>query len=439
VTGGGRRSSGDSPRGDPGGFVAPASLYVHVPVCASKCAYCDFYSMPASALPEGFEAELVRATLDRASRLAERFGSAGFDTVYIGGGTPSMLSAPALDSLLRGIGALAAGPNGPAPAEWTVEANPDSLEPEKLDIMARLGVTRLSLGVQSLDEGELKLLGRRHGPEAALLAARRAAEIGMDVSADLIAGIPWPKGSARDPSDAGRLSSFAKELIGAGVAHVSVYDLSLEDGTPLSAAAGSLAFPDEDEEWEGRRRLEERLADEGMRRYEVSNYAAPGRECLHNLAYWRMDSYIGAGPGAVSTIAREDGSSLRIEEPKSVEGYAGLGGSPALETPIPIREAAFETIMMAFRTRFGLDLASFRKRFRTRAEDLIGETLSAWAPRIVAGEPWPSPRAAGAGPCSGLAPEFPVGGPALDGRGLDILNRFLGDCLGEMEGKPLAG
>ncbi len=400
----------------------PASLYVHVPICASKCAYCDFFSLPASSLPEDFESGLVRATLERASRLAERFGADGFDTVYIGGGTPTMLGAEALESLLRGIGALASGSRGRGPREWTIEANPDSLGPEGLDIMARGGVTRLSVGVQSLDPTELELLGRRHGREAALKALRAAAERGFKVSADLIAGIPRRKGGGPRALDG--LARFARELADAGARHISAYDLSIEEGTALAARREDYDFPDEDEAWEERRLLESELEAGGMRRYEVSNYSARGDECLHNLAYWRMDSYIGAGPGAVSTIALEGGSSLRIEEAESIEGYGEGGRFSAAETPIPLREAAFETMMMSFRTRFGLDTDAFLERFGMRAEELIGETLASWAPRLGAGEAWPGTPAG-----RGRA------GIALDGGGLDLLNRFLGDCLEELRAK----
>jgi oxygen-independent coproporphyrinogen-3 oxidase len=413
----------DAPEHDASGYVAPRALYVHVPICASKCAYCDFFSLPISAMSGGFETELVKATLDRASRLAERFGADAFDTVYVGGGTPTMLSPSALDSLLQGISTLVAGARGGRPVEWTVEANPESLRPDALDSMARHGVTRLSIGVQSLDPIELELLGRVHGPDEALSALRSAADRGMAVSADLIAGIPWGKKGRGGSRDLDRHSAFAQELIDAGAGHVSVYDLSLEEGTPLAVAAGSLSFPTEDENWEMRQRLETTLKRAGMRRYEVSNYAPSGSECRHNLVYWRMDSYIGSGPGAVSTIAKRDGSSLRIEEPKSVEGYGVREQGGAAETQLPLSEAAFETVMMAFRTSFGLDLGSFYERFGIKAERLIGETLSAWTARLIPGELLATKD----------EPAALSRGPALDGRGLDILNRFLVNCLEEMD------
>jgi oxygen-independent coproporphyrinogen-3 oxidase len=372
-------------------------------------------------LSEDFEVELVEATLERASVLSKRFGAESFDTIYIGGGTPSLLSPSALERLLGGIELLTRGTSTRGPSEWTVEANPDSLGAENLEIMNRHGVTRLSIGVQSLDRDELATLGRRHRPEAALDALRLAAEAGMSVSADLIAGIPSPRESTRGFGNTDRLAHFARELLDAGAAHLSIYDLTIEENTPLATARKSLRFPDEDEDWEARQRLESCLFAAGMRRYEVSNYAAIGNECRHNLAYWRMDSYIGAGPGAVSTIARASGTSLRIEEPRKVVDYRRLAGDTADETEIGLRDAVFESIMMAFRTSFGLDLSSFRSRFGLEAEALIGDSMAAWDKKLIAGEPWP-----------GFAESR---GPALLGEGLDFLNRFLGDCLEELHRK----
>ena len=132
-----------------------------------------------------------------------------------------------------------------------------------------------------------------------------------------------------------------------------------------------------------------------------------------------MDSYIGAGPGAVSTVAESSGASLRIEEPREIAGYGEDGR--AMETRVDLREAAFETIMMGFRTSFGLDLASFRTRFGIKAEDLIGETMAKWSEKLTAGESWPGSEESG--------------GPALTGEGMDILNRYLIDCLWEIEAK----
>jgi oxygen-independent coproporphyrinogen III oxidase len=417
--------------GGPGGDAAlapPASLYVHVPLCAAKCGYCDFFSVPASSLSDSFAMELVEATLARAAFLAERFDAPAFETVYVGGGTPTALGDAAFDRLLEGIASLA-----PSPREWTVEANPESLDPAKIETMLARGATRVSMGAQSMDERSLALLGRPHDWAGALSAARLVAASGLALSADLIAGIPARRGSPGDggrPAGprAGTLAAAARELIEAGAGHVSAYDLTLEEGTPLAAAAGELDFPGEDEAADERSALEAAVAAAGFRRYEVSNYAARGMECLHNLTYWRLDSYIGAGPGAVSTLVAagspgalpgKDGASLRIEESRRLRTYADDAAAAASEERIAPRDAAFEAMMMAFRTSFGLDRGRFVSRFGIDALSLVGGTLDSWAERLVPGEPWPGSASSS--------------GPALDGRGLDLLNRFLGDCLAEMD------
>jgi oxygen-independent coproporphyrinogen III oxidase len=411
--------------GGPGGNAAlapPESLYVHVPVCAAKCAYCDFFSVPASSMSDSFAMRMVEATIARAASLAERFGATTFKTVYIGGGTPTALGVAAFDRLLEGISSLA-----PSPLEWTVEANPESLDPLKIETALERGATRISLGAQSMDAPSLELLGRPHGWGDALRAARLVAESGMALSADLMAGLPAERGNAAR-TRAGSLAEAARELIEAGAGHISAYDLTLEEGTPLAAWAGELDFPGEDEAADERSALEAAVAAAGFRRYEVSNYASGGMECRHNLAYWRMDSYIGAGPGAVSTIVAagfpgarpgKDGASLRIAESRRLGTYASDAADAASEEAIAPRDAAFEAIMMAFRTSFGLDLGLFASRFGIDARSLVGSALDSWAEMLVPGAPWPGTASSA--------------GPALDGRGLDLLNRFLCDCLEEMD------
>ena len=412
---------GDATCDGASGFIPPTTLYVHVPLCRSKCSYCDFFSVPATSLSDGFEAELVGAILERAAILSARFGADAFKTVYVGGGTPTILSPKAFDTLLNGIEALACGSTLKRPKEWTVEANPESLSPELIEIMLSHGVTRLSIGVQSLEPVELATLGRIHGPEAALRAVRLGVDARMAISADLIAGIPSSGESTVANHPAGKLARFAGELADAGAGHLSVYDLTIEKGTPLDAAKGHLHFPNEDDEWEARQSLESTLLGAGMRRYEISNYSRMGDECLHNLAYWRMESYLGAGPGAVSTIVRRNGMSLRIEEAKTVEGYRRFASQTASENAIGLRDAVFESVMMAFRTSFGLDLDAFNHRFGMDAEALIGDSLTTWNARIRVGEPWPG--------------KAESAGPALDGQGLDVLNRFLIACSEEIDRK----
>lgn len=418
-------------------FEPARALYVHVPFCSSKCSYCDFYSKPA--VPPSLMEGVIEATLRRIDALSALYGPGGtaaratvsgngssagagpsacspdggrrFDTIYIGGGTPSVLPHPLLGRLLDGI-ASRAGWRGAPGTEWTVEANPESLDAGALDLMAASGVTRLSIGVQSLDDALLLRLGRRARARDARRALELAARSGIPRrSADLIAGLPRRAGS---------LAAEAAALLDLGVEHLSVYDLVLEEGTPLAAevAAGHFVLPGEDEAADERDGLEAMLRGRGFRRYEVSNYALPGAESRHNLVYWRLDSYIGAGPGAVSTLvsAVPGGGSLRIEEGRSLEACAaGAAERTAVQNCISAKDAAFESIMMGFRTVFGLERARFRKRHGVGLEVLIGETLDAWKTHIV----------------PGLLPDS----LALDGAGLNLENRFLEDCLGEIDRK----
>ena len=359
----------------------------------------------------------------RATALSERFGARSYRTVYVGGGTPTVLGSRLLRVLLEGIGALADHPR-----EWTVEANPESLDAETIAVIVGAGANRASIGVQSLDDPSLRALGRLHDAASALRAVELAAESGLSVSADLIAALP-AYGERPPRRDLGR---EALRLLDAGASHLSIYDLAIEGETELgrASARGQLVFPSEEEAWEERREAEELLSTRGFSRYEVSNYAPPGRESVHNLTYWRMESYVGAGPGAVSTIALSadgtfsrpaDPAALRIEEGRSVQLYDSVDAGTA-ETEISLKDAAFEAIMMGFRSSFGPDPVAFRQRFGIELADAIPETLARWADRIVRGRPLPAVAGRGRTP-----------GPALDGEGLDLLNRFLVECMEEIQ------
>jgi len=391
-------------------FSPPSSLYVHVPFCGSFCRYCDFYSVAAGGMSASSISAVVDATVLRARSLAERFGAEKFSTIYVGGGTPTALPLHLLERLLEGLKPMAA-----PGCEWTVEANPDSLGPKQIELFRRCGLTRVSVGVQSLDGEDLTVLGRSHTAEAALSALRLCVDSGLATSADLIAGIP-----SDGPPD--RLADSVRRLLDLGIGHLSIYDLTLEEGTPLydSVSRGELRLPGADAQyasWSLARQVLERA---GFRRYEVSNFAAPGLESLHNLGYWRLLSYIGAGPGAVSTLVGRPGGAgqaLRIEEGRDAVAYAD--GPGAMETRISPRDAAFELIMMSFRTIFGLDLDDFSARFGRDPTELLRNTLAAWKAHLRPGE-----RAPGE-----LGARRRV---ALDQGGIDILNRFLEDCLGEI-------
>lgn len=268
----------------------PAHLYIHVPFCRTKCSYCDFYSSDQLSdaniemVVRGIEAELVR------------WGNASLpgviETVYLGGGTPTVIAGGAL-RLVRA--ALERFPLR-AGAEVTIEANPDSVTELLIEALAATGVTRVSLGVQSFTPTELAMLGRVHTADEALSAARIIADAGLELSLDLMCGIPGQTNASWTESIETALATGAK--------HLSIYPLTLEEGTPLQVAcdSGLVDTPDPDTAAEMMLLAEELLAKRGLPRYEVANFAAPGHEARHNLSYWTGRSYMACGPAAHSML-----------------------------------------------------------------------------------------------------------------------------------------
>ncbi|MFA6366795.1 MAG: radical SAM family heme chaperone HemW, partial [Candidatus Hydrogenedentales bacterium] len=309
-----------------GAFETPRSLYIHVPFCSSRCSYCDFHSFPCSRVSAPLRADYVEKLLRRTELLC-RTASASIDTVFVGGGTPTVLEDEVFGKLLAGLRSIA----GHSPLEWTVEANPESLSPRKLEMMAVHGVTRLSVGIQSMDDGELAILGRHARATDNRGALDLAIQSGIKLSADLMTALPRPEKRSSSRSSLRDSAAFLAEK---GVGHLSIYDLVVEEGTPIKGRLerGELFPADEDAAFDEREEVEGFLKGLGFSRYEVSNYALEGSECLHNQAYWSMNSYLGVGSGAVSTLIVADGKkaaaagaggslSLRIEEGRDLSAY----------------------------------------------------------------------------------------------------------------------
>lgn len=277
---------------------APFGVYVHVPFCTTRCGYCDFNTYTAAELGGGgaqreyadtvlTEVELARQVLGAAARPVQ--------TVFVGGGTPTLLGPDGLGRILDGVD-RALGLAGDA--EITTEANPESVDPASLRALRRAGFTRISLGMQSVAPHVLALLDRKHTPGRAAAAATEAREAGFEhVNLDLIYGTPGER-----PED------FAASLdaaIAAGVDHVSAYSLIVEDGTRFAARVRRGEVPDVDDDVAAERYLaaESRLSEAGLHWYEVSNWArSPAAECRHNGLYWRGGHWWGFGPGAHSHI-----------------------------------------------------------------------------------------------------------------------------------------
>ena len=320
-------------------------VYLHVPFCRSFCVYCDFYSEIAC---RGRDGGLVEAWADGVlaeidSRAEEIAATLDLNTLYIGGGTPSVLPLSVLERLLRALEPITgAGPlSGARYAEFTVEVNPDDITERGADYVSGLkglGVTRISMGMQSLDDGILRWMNRRHSSDGARRAFRllRSAAPSADVSVDLISGVP---GMSAD-----MLSRSLEEVISWRPEHISAYQLSIEEGSGLARRISSGEIWELDEE-ECRAQYEllcSRLREAGYVHYEISNWALPGHEALHNSAYWTRHPYAGLGPGAHSLIGNR-----RSWNSRSLSGWTSEGEDLS---PGEIHE---EEVMLLARTSRG--------------------------------------------------------------------------------------
>jgi oxygen-independent coproporphyrinogen-3 oxidase len=336
-------------------------VYVHVPFCARKCPYCDFASYAGR---DDEQDAVVTAILAEART---RLDGSGARTLYVGGGTPTHLDAARLHRLLDGV-RTAMG--RPPPEEFTVEANPGTLDATKLDALVRAGVTRVSLGAQSFDDDVLARLGRIHRAEDTRRAVRavRAAAID-DLSLDLILAAPGQDLRAQE-ADLEAAISLAPD-------HVSAYVLTVEAGTPLARAVerGEVAAPDADREAAHLALAVRVLEASGFRRYEVSNYARPGRPCRHNLAYWRGADWIGLGPGAHTHVRPR--RSKNVDDPAEYVARIGRGGLAAewVETAPP-EVVLFEALLMGLRLVDGVDLQELTERTGRDPRRLFGVAIA---------------------------------------------------------------
>ena len=274
--------------------MAVTALYAHVPFCAQKCRYCDFDSRSFAPCELG---AALDAYFEQLHARLDAFGKAGaldrIRTVYVGGGTPS-LAGERLVELARRIRAWC------APVEFTCEANPESLTAEFAAALAKAGVTRVSLGVQTLDNTELTAIGRIHDADRALAAIATVKDAGLDVSCDLMCGLPG--------QTAASWKRTLEGVLAAAPHHVSVYPLTLEEGTPLyrMACRDESLEPDEDFQAACMDTARERLSAAGYHPHEVASYALDGHECVHNIAYWTGQGYLGLGRSAAGMLDAED-------------------------------------------------------------------------------------------------------------------------------------
>lgn len=329
--------------------LPPLSLYVHVPWCVRKCPYCDFNSHEARGdLPE--EDYVAALLADLEMTLPQVWGRPVL-TVFIGGGTPSLLSVRALDALLSGVRArlpLAAD------AEITLEANPGTVEAEKFAGFRAAGVNRLSLGIQSLDDRHLKALGRIHDAGE----ARRAAELALatfdNVNLDLMYGLPGQT-LAEAEADIAAAITLAPQ-------HLSAYHLTIEPNTLFHRYPP--AVPDDDAAAAMQDAIDARLAAAGYGHYEISAFARPGRQSRHNLNYWTFGDYIGIGAGAHGKISFKNSilRESRLRQPKAYLAQAGSEQVISERREVTAAELPGEYMMNALRLNAGFELEQFRAR-----------------------------------------------------------------------------
>lgn len=328
-------------------------LYIHIPFCKAKCAYCDFYSLAHGE--EKMDAYMA-ALLRHLEEVAPRAAGMQVDTVYFGGGTPSYLGAARLCRILQTV---LRRYDVARDAEITLEANPDSAgDWKELRKLRRAGFNRLSLGVQSTDDALLRRIGRIHTYEQvqqAVTAARKAKF--TDLSLDLIYGLP-----GQTMEDWQRTLADAVAL---GPEHLSCYGLKLEEGTPLWQQRQTLTLPDDDAQADMYLYTVAALGEMGYEQYEISNFAKPGKASRHNLKYWRMEEYAGFGPGAHS-----DFGGVRYGYVRDIDSY--IAGRLVLSESENDSTLArdYEYVMLSLRTAAGIDRQTFEKRYRQRFQPM---------------------------------------------------------------------
>ena len=329
--------------------LPPLSLYVHLPWCVRKCPYCDFNSHEArDAVPERAYIDALIADLEQ--ELPSIWGRP-IETVFFGGGTPSLFSPEGIDRLLSQLRALL---NLSATAEITMEANPGTFEAGRFTAFRAAGVNRLSIGVQSLNDALLQRLGRIHGAREALAAAEHARAAGFEeINLDLMFGLPG-QSLAEAVAD-------IEQAIALQPTHISHYQLTIEPNTHFAHAPPSL--PDEDLTWEMQQRCQARLAEQGYLQYEVSAYARAGHRCRHNLNYWLFGDYLGIGAGAHGKLSSAQTQriqrSAKLRHPRDYMAQATTAARIASSHNLTRREAGFEFMLNALRLTDGFPVALF--------------------------------------------------------------------------------
>ncbi len=331
-----------------------AGLYIHIPFCKRKCRYCDFVSFASHDDFFPYTAALITEMRLHSPLMSGRT----FETVFIGGGTPSLLPEGLIGRILsEARSCFTIAPD----AEITIECNPESLTSPKLSDYASAGVNRISIGMQSADDRVLEAIGRIHNKENFIEAFKLALGAGFtNINVDVMHGLPLQ--TVDSYLDSIRLASDL------GAAHISSYALILEEGTQLyeDVSSGRVTLPDDDETADMEDAGFRLLKDLDYERYEISNFAKPGFRCRHNLNYWNNGDYLGLGVNAHSAL-HANGKWVRFSDKTSLSEYisdTANGRLPIAETEdVPLKEEMFESVMLGLRKIDGVDRAAFEKRF----------------------------------------------------------------------------
>ncbi|UBK28474.1 radical SAM family heme chaperone HemW [Clostridium perfringens] len=339
------------------------SLYIHIPFCAQKCLYCDF---PSFARKDHLRKAYIEALNKEIINLREKHNNLEINTIFIGGGTPSVLESNELECLLKEIAKL----NMAKDIEYSMECNPGNLTEEKLEVMKKYGVNRISMGLQAKQDNLLKGLGRIHNYKTFKENFLLAKKVGFNnINVDLMFGLPNQRLNEWEET--------LREIISLEPAHISAYSLIIEEGTAFYNLYENdkLKLPTEEEERKMYHLAKKILEENGFNQYEISNYAKEGKECRHNLAYWNMDNWIGVGSASASYM---DGK--RIKNISSVEEYINSINEKgeAIEEIInnSKNDNMEEFMFMGLRKINGIDENEFKNRFSMNINNVYGEIIN---------------------------------------------------------------
>ncbi len=337
--------------------MSDISLYIHIPFCASKCLYCDFLSFSGR---EGYISSYMASLI----REIESFKTdSEVNSIFIGGGTPSLLDGKYIEDIMKCIYSSFSLKSN---AEITVEANPGTVDIEKLSLYKAAGINRISFGAQTTNSSLLGAIGRIHGRQDIFDSISAAKKAGFEnINCDLMFSLPHQ--STED------FLISLEEITALEIPHISAYSLIVEEGTPLydMYASGRLTLPDEDEDRRMYHSAVKLLADRGYRHYEISNFAKDGYECRHNLVYWRRGEYKGFGLGAASLL---NGS--RLKNTEDMEAYTA-GKTVVEEEKLTLKDIREEFMFLGLRCTDGISEKDFFSQFKVPIDDVYGKNIAA--------------------------------------------------------------